>query len=429
MGSTLSPDEDVQEGAKKVLDSYVVPVVPIIATLGQHDKRSNPTTTSSPRPIQSVSLNTTTQPSKTSAIQKKATKLASVADTHEKAVSKGSSTTQESSSTPSKRTDAASSPGQGKSSRASSDLHSVYPIFQSSPGEDLDELSTCAVGGDTSITSLSTGVCGEVASRSTAAAVEYTSGSIFIEEDSGTHHGRDTALAAGEIAGSATAAAVAMKERDKRDGQPPQCSTSPGSPKSNRFSTIRKLTKGGRHSRSGSASEPISSNRSLAPVPAGAAFPETTYVIEDHVDAPKDLTNDPLLAPLPVSHGDSGVGGPTPTPATVAADSPEHKPNKLTKKPSPTASAPPRVSDASTDSSPDAVGTSAGQHGEGHAHKAPMEVAESSNLIFVNGSHTGAHKPKLMDRIKGEVKIMHGTLRGDEAKKIEGRMLKEFGSV
>jgi hypothetical protein len=33
-----------------------------------------------------------------------------------------------------------------------------------------------------------------------------------------------------------------------------------------------------------------------------------------------------------------------------------------------------------------------------------------------------------MDRIKGEVMIMRGTLKGDEAKKMEGRMLKEFGS-
>jgi hypothetical protein len=441
IGSTLSPDDKVQEGAKhtgqKVPDSSVVPTVPIIATPGQHEHSVNP----SPQPIHLVSSNATAQPnhvhqdferssraSRTSSIQQKAqglTAIVPIKASREKDASEPSFTTQVPSSAPSKRT----SSSDRIKSNAGSGPHSAYTRLPPSKGEGLDELSTRAVGGDTSVTSPSISVENgdsvNSTSRKAAAGIQHAPRPIFSEEHDralGTRRERETALAAGAITGGATAAVVAAKEGDKTEGKRFQHSTSLGNTKSSRFSGTRKLTKGATHSLSGGG-------RASTDLPAGAAFPESTYVIFDDVGAPQDLTKDPLLVPLPVSKGDSSIIEPTPTPA-FAAGSPEHKQHKLIKKPPSTVDAPPRVSDPLIRSSPESVGTSTGLRADtgtmdAHVHKAPEGAPETGRLVPVNG---GATKPKLMDRIKGEVKIMQGTLKGDEGKKMEGRRLKEFGS-
>ena len=407
IGSTLSPDGDVQEGAKhagqKVPDSYIVPVVPIIATLGQH---GHPADTKL-QLIPLVSSNPTTQPNhvpqdvewssraaRASAIQQKAEGLAAVVPVipgREKGAPEASSITQAPSSTRSKST---SSPD-GIRSSAGSRLHSAYPL-PPSECEGLDELSTRAVRGDTSIASLSTSIGHSDSVMNTSskavAGIGHAPRPIFSEEHGralATQHGRHEALATGAIAGGATSAVVAAKERDNKEGKRFhfQHSTSPGVTKSSSPSGTRKLTKGTSHSLPDKAESTGHGRANTAP-PAGAAFPESTYAIDDDVGALQDLTKDPLLAPLPVSRGDSRFVESTPTPACTAG-SLEHKRHRLTKRPSPTADAPPRVSD--------------------------------------NGGTT-ATKPKLMDRIKGEMKIMQGTFKGDEEKKMEGRILKEFGS-
>jgi len=436
---------------QKALDSYVVPVVPVIATLSQHE-HSNVTATPSPQPIPSVLANATHQPddahqhlgwssraSKSSAIQQKAKELTTAvpgAVAREKGAPEAPPTTQAPWSAPSKSTAFASSPG-NTNSNTSSSPHSAYPHLPPSEGEGLDELSTRAVGGDTSVTSLSTSV-GNTESinnpnRKAVAGVEHAPRPIFSEEHSralGAHRGRDAALAAGANAGGAAVAVVAAKERDKKEMKHVQHSTSPVTPKSGRFSSIRKLTKGRRYSHSSNRGEDIGPGCALTDSPIGAAFPESTYVIEDDTGAPQDLTRDPLLVPLPVSHHNSGISGLTPA---VATGSPEHKQHRLTKKHSPSAGAPPRVSDSSIPTFPQTVDTSTGLRPgvdtkSAHPHQAPDGASETGHFTLVNGHHTGATKPKLMDRIKGEVKIMQGTLKGDEMKKMEGRVLKEFGS-
>ena len=434
MGSTLSPDEQVQEGVKLAgqedPDSFVVPVVPIIATLGQHEHPAN----ENPQLNHPVSSNTapppdhvhpdvewSTRTSRTSSIQKTAKGLTDavlVDGSHEKGVSEALA----SSPTSSKST---SSPDRMKPN-ASSVLHSAYPV---SEGEGLDKLSTRAVGGDTSVTSLSTSVGnGDSENNSTrkgVAGIEHAPRPIFSEE-----HGRALGTQRGANPGGATAAIVAAKERDEREGARFQRSTSPGTTKSSHFSGTRKLTKSTRHSLSGGRTEDPSTGRALTDVPTGAAFPDSTYAnIEDGVGAPQDLSKDPLLAPLPVSKVDTGIVEPTTTPAPAARPS-EHKHNRLIKKPSPTADTQPRVPDSPIHHSPENLGSStslrAGVDTKGtHAFRAPRGAAETGHPTHPNEY---APKPKLMDRIKGEVKIMQGTLKGDEGKKLEGRMLKEFGS-
>lgn len=437
MGSTLSPDEQVQEGVKlagqKDPDSFVVPVVPIIATLGQHEHPAN----TNPQLNHPVSSNTmappdhvhpdvewSTRTSRTSSIQQTAKGLTNVALVNGGREMGASGA----SPTPSKST---SSPDRMKPN-ASSVLHSAYPV---SEGEGLDKLSTRAVGGDTSVTSLSTSVGNgdseNNSSRKGVTSIEHSPRPIFSAEHGralGTQRG---AIAGGAIAGGATAAVVAAKERDEREGTRFQHTSSPGITKSSHFSGTRKLTKSTRRSLSGGRTEDPSTGPALTDVPTGAAFPESTYVnnTEDGIGAAQDLSKDPLLAPLPVSKGDTGIVEPTTTPA-LAARSPEHKHNRLIKKTSPTADAPLRVADSPIHPSPDNVGTSTGLRADvdtkgTHAYKAPRGAPETGHPIHPN-EYTS--KPKLMDRIKGEVKIMQGTLKGDEGKKLEGRMLKEFGS-
>ena len=438
IGSTLSPDEDVQEGAKragrKVPDSYAVPVVPIIATLGEHEHPTN----ANPQPNHPVSSNAAVQPnnvhpdvnssprtSRTPEAQQKVEELDTVVPvnaTGEKATSGALSTTQAPSTASSKST---SSPDRIKSN-SSGVPHSAYPLVPPSDGESLDKLSTCAVGGDTSVTSLSTSV-GNGGSETNSCkklvvGTEHSPRPIFSEEHDralGIRRGRDAALPADAIAGGATAG-VAAKRRGEKEGTHFQRSTSPGTTKSSHFSGTRKLTKGARRSLSGGRTVDTGVGHPLTDTPAGAAFPESTNVIEGGVGAPQDLSKDPRLAPLPTSRGDSSIVEPTTIPA-FAAGSSEHKPHKLTKKHSPTADAPPRVSESSIRPSHENGGTLTGLRSDVDTKGAP----ETERPILGNGS---AHKPKLMDRIKGEVKILHGTLKGDEGKKMEGRMLKEFGT-
>ena len=434
MGSTLSPDEDVQEGARHagqdVPDSFVVPVVPIIATLGQHEHPTNAT----PPLIHPVSNNVTTQPDHvhqdvTSAIQKNAkdpTNVVPVNGSPEKGAPEALSTTQAPSPTPSKST---SSPDR-TTPNANSFPHSAYPDPSPSEGGSLDQLSTRAVGGDTSVTSLSTSVGNgdseNNSSRKGVTGIEHAPRPIFSEEHGralGTQRGWDAALTTDAIAGGAP---VAAKEADQKEGTRFQESASPGTTKSRRFSGTRKLHKSTGHSLSGGRTEETSVGRAPTDVPTGAAFPQSTYVVEDGVGAPQDLGKDPLLAPLPVERGGNGIVEPT----TTKAGSPEHKHHRLTKKHSPNAGAPPRVSDSPIRPSTENLGTSTGSRTDAdtkgaHLYKAPKGASET-------GHHTHGNdytpKPKLMDRIKGEVKIMQGTLKGDEGKKMEGRMLKEFGS-
>src|SRR5258706_1555881 len=225
MASTLSPDEDVQEGARlagqDVPDSFVVPVVPIIQTLGQHEHPANAT----PQLIHPVSNNTTTQPNHhvhpdvetssrtlTSPIHKNPkgpTNVAPVIDGREKGASEASFTPQAASPTPTKST---SSPDR-ITPNASSVLHSAYPDPPPSEGESMDKLSTRAVGGDTSVTSLSTSVgLGDSennSSRKRSTGIEHAPPPIFSEEHGralGTQRGWDAALTADAIAGGATAA-------------------------------------------------------------------------------------------------------------------------------------------------------------------------------------------------------------------------------
>ena len=430
MGSTLSPDEQVQEGVKLAgqqdPDSFIVPVVPIIATLGQHEHPAS----ANPQLNHPESGNTTTLPdhvhpdvesstrtSRTPSIQQTAKGLNNTALVNG-GREKGAPESLASSPTTSKST---SSPDRMKPN-ASSVLHSAYPV---SEGEGLDKLSTRAVGGDTSVTSFSTSVGNgdseNNSSRKGVAGIEHAPRPIFSEE-----HGRALGTQRGAIAGGATAA----KERDEGEGTRFQHSTSPGITKSSHFSGTRKLTKSTRRSLSSGRAEDTSTGHALTDVPTGAAFPESTYAnIKDGGGAPQDLSKDPVLAPPPVSKGDTGIVEPTPTPV-LAARSPEHKHNRLLKKSSPTADAPPRVTDSPIHPSPENVGTATGVRADvdmkgAHAYKAPRGAPETGHPIHPNDH---APKPKLMDRIKGEVKIMHGTLKGDEGKKLEGRMLKEFGS-
>ena len=442
MGSTLSPDKDVQEGARlagqDVPDSFVVPVVPIIATLGQHEHPTN----ANPQPIHPTSSNTTTQPNNvhpypdverssrtlTSATQKNAkgpTNVVPVNGGRQKGASTALFTTQAPSPTPSKST-----PSPDRTTPNSSSFpHSAYPEPSPSEGDSLDQLSTRAVGGDTSVTSLSTSVGNgdseNNSSRKGVTGIEHAPRPIFSEEHGralGTQRGRDAALTADAIAGDATTAAVAAKEGDEKEATRFQHSASPGTTKSRRFSGTRKLHKSTGNSLSGGKFEETSAGRAPTDLPTGAAFPQSTYVVEDGVGAPQDLSKDPLLAPLPVDRGGSGIVEPT-----TKAGSPEHKHHRLTKKHSPTAGAPPRVPASPIRPSTENLGTSTSLRADAetkgaHAYKDASET----------GHHTRGNeytpKPKLMDRIKGEVKIMQGTLKGDEGKKMEGRMLKEFGS-
>jgi len=416
MGSTLSPDEDVQEGAKlagqKIPDSYVVATVPIIATFGKHEHPTN----ASPQPIQPVSSNVTAQPNpvhpnRESSPQQKVEGLTS----REKGASEALSMTQAPSTTVSKSTP---SPDRIKSN-TSSVLHSAYPHLPPSEGESVDGLSTRAVGGDTSATSLSTSVgkgdSEHGSSRNAVAGIGHAPLPIFSEEHGRalrTQRGRDTALPTGAIAGGATADIVAAKEKE---GSRFQHSTSPGNTKSSRFSSTRKLTKSARHSLPvGGGTDDTSA------LAAGAGFPESTYVIEGGVGAPQDLSKDPLLAPLPVSTSHGEFVEPATAPA-FAAGSPKRKHHRLTKKPSPPTDAPLRVSESPPRPPPKDVGTLTGSRADVDTKGTP----ETGRPHLVNGS---ASKPKLMDRIKGEVKILQGTIKGDEEKKMEGRMLKEFGS-
>jgi hypothetical protein len=84
----------------------------------------------------------------------------------------------------------------------------------------------------------------------------------------------------------------------------------------------------------------------LTSVPAGAAFPESTYIID----------NDALPGILPPCSLPS-------TPVVVARESPEHNPNTLTEnyRPSHIAGTARRIYGALIRASPDAVGTSASQ--------------------------------------------------------------------
>jgi hypothetical protein len=425
IGSTLSPDEDVQEAARlasqNVPDSYVVPVVPIIATLGKHEHTANATS----QPIHPVSSSPMAQPnpvhpdvessshtSRVSPIQRKAEGLSAVGfvnASRENSTPGALSMTQAPLTTGSK---SIPSPDRIKSN-PSSVPHSAYPLLTSSEGEGLDKLSTRAVGGDTSVTSLSTSVGNGgsemSSSRKAVADIEHAPLPIFHEEHGralGTQRGRVTPL---PTAGSPTVGVVAAKQEN---GTRFQRSTSPGITKSSHFSVTRKLTKHARHSLSGGGTEDTSTaGRASTDLPAGAAFPESTYVIEDGVGTPQDFSKDPHLAPLPVSTGHSGIV------ETATTGSPERKQHRLIKKHSPTADPPPRVSDSSIRPS----GTLTGLRADVDTKCAP----ETGSHTLVNGS---VPKPKLMDRIKGEVKILQGTIKGDEGKKMEGRMLKEFGS-
>ena len=449
-GSTLSPDEQVQAAAKRAgqnaPDSYDIPVVPIITTLGMHEN-SHVTAASNPQPVHPVSSNATApsdnvhqtpewspRASRSSAIQRKANELEAVDPvtvSGKKGASQAPSRNQARPPTPPKST-YFSSRDQIKSG-ASSSPHSAYPRLSPPEGEGSDELSTCAVGGDTPVTSPSTSVgnsqSGNPTSRKAVEIVEQGRRPIFSEEHRRaleTHHRHDAVPADDVIARGATAAAVAATDRDEKAGKHQQHSTLPGSPKSTRFSSIRKLTKGGRHSRSSSKSEDNGLGRALPDLPTGAAFPESTHVINDDVGAPQVPAKDTSLS---VSRR-GGIVEPTPT-VTAAVGPSEHKQHKLTKKPATAADSPPCVSNPLIPTPP---GTSTGLRADidtkdTRAHDASKDAPETGRLIFVNGSHAGATKPKLMDRIKGEVKIMQGTLQGDEAKKMEGRVLKEFGSL